>query len=140
VVEVVLQESILCPRCEKLRPILERVCDMLNIPLIRREVDIDPYIWGRDSVSETFRKEFIEKHKPELAGDPFAMAVASRLSKSVHTPVVVVSSTVGDKPVQIVIRGFPTSYSPETRRFEANLYALLRGLKEAERRRSLGLG
>jgi hypothetical protein len=139
-VEVVLQESVLCPRCEKLRPILERICDMLNIPLIRREVDIDPHIWGGDSASETFRKEFIERHKPELAGDPFVMAVASRLSRSVHTPVVVISATVGDRPVQIVIRGFPTSYSQETRRFEANLYALLRGLKEVERRRSPGLG
>ena len=97
-------------------------------------MSIDPHIWGGDEASKTFRKEFLERHAPELAKDPFVMMVASRLARAVHTPVVVVSASLPDKPVQIVIRGFPAEYSPETNAFERTLYSLLKGLKEAERR------
>jgi len=133
-VEVMLQESPFCPYCEKLRPILERVCEALNIPLFRRQVSLDPHIWGGDAAHETFRREFLEQHAPDIAKDPLASALAEYLSRRIHTPVIVISANLPDRPLQIVIRGFTTRYGEETAAFERNLFTLLRGLKEAEKR------
>lgn len=132
-VEVILYESIQCPRCAKLLPILERICDALNIPLIRKEVDFDPHIWGGDEARETFRPEFIEKHAPDIAQNPVLKALASNLSRYSHTPTTVISADIG-KPIRIVIRGFPAQYSKETNLFEMNFYYTLKGLKEAEKK------
>ncbi|MEM1532381.1 MAG: hypothetical protein QW599_06020 [Nitrososphaerota archaeon] len=131
-VEVILYESLQCPRCARIRPILERVCDVLNIPFIRREADLDPHIWGADEARDTFKPEFLEKHAPDLAQNPTAMSIASLLSRYVQTPTVVLSANL-DKPVKILIRGFPAEYDERIRVFERNIYATLKELKEAEK-------
>jgi len=133
-VEVTLQESPFCPFCEKLRPILERICEALNIPFFRRQVSLDPHIWGGDAAHETFKKEFLEQHAPDLAEDPFASALSEYLSKRIHTPVVVISADLPSGPLEIVIRGFTTKYGQETVAFERHLFMLLSSLKEAEKR------
>lgn len=132
-VEVTLYESIQCPRCAILRPILERICDILNIPFIRKEVDLDPHIWGADEARETFKPEFLEKHAPDIAQDPMGKALASMLSRYIHTPTLVITADIG-KPVKILIRGFPTKYDERAQAFERNIYATLKALKEAEKR------
>lgn len=131
-VEVIFYESITCPRCARLRPILERICDALHIPFIRKIVDFDPHIWGFDEARETFTPEFIREHAPDLAQNQFVMALAARLSRASHTPTTVISANL-EKPIRIVIRGFPTQYSKETALFERNLFITLHGLKEAEK-------
>jgi glutaredoxin len=134
-VEVQLNEMPDCPYCAVVRPVLERVCRRLGIPLRRSEVNVSPRIFGDDGLRHVFLEENLSRLVPsaasEAAADRGAREMLRSNARSIHTPVVVVTGyPLRGPPVRLTIWGAP----PEGRlgEYEGNMEALLRALRSSE--------
>jgi len=124
-----------CPFCKRLRPVIESVCRRLGIPMIRREVNVAPRIFGDDQLRHVFFEENLKRIAPEVwklsENNPIAKAFLKTHERSVHTPVVVIEAFPERGPaLRLTIWGAPPEEAlPD---YERNLEAVLRALKNSE--------
>jgi glutaredoxin len=131
-VEVQLNEMPDCPYCALVRPVLERICRRLGIPLRRSEVNVNPRIFGDDGLRQAFLEENLARLVPSAANaGREAREMFRSHARSIHTPVIVVTGYPLRGPaVRLTVWGAP----PEDRlgEYEANMEALLRALRSSE--------
>ena len=133
--EVVLEDDVNCPRCEKLLHPLRKICDDLNIPFrVKFLGNRAVASYEEDSSSRTFSPEWIERwglkeHKKKLRKIAPVLTYLQRIGAQTF-PNVVIRWHDGVRVKEIVIRGFDPSDEERARAFLRNLYALLKSLKE----------
>jgi len=137
--EVILEDDVNCPRCEKLLPVLRRICDELNIPFTVKHLGNRAVAaYEKDSASRTFSPKWIGKwglreHKKKLKRLSPVLAYLQRIGAQTF-PNVIIRWHDGIRTKEIVIRGFSPD-SSEARRYISNLYVLLKTLKRVVYRR-----
>jgi len=137
--EVILEADPVCPRCEKLEPILRRICNDLNIPFIVRYLGNRAVAAYEESVaSRTFSPEWIEKyglpeHKKSLKKIEPILRYLQRIGAQTF-PIVIVRWHDGVRTKEIVIRGFDPD-SEDAKSYLSNLYVLLKTLRKVVYRR-----
>ena len=138
--EVILEDDVNCPRCERLLPVLRRICDELNIPFtIKHLGNRAVAAYEEDSASRTFSPEWIEKwglkeHKRSLKKIAPVLTYIKSIGAQTF-PNIVIRWHDGIRTKEIVIRGYDDSDEERAKRFAANLYTLLKTLKQVVYRR-----
>ena len=138
--EVVLEDDVNCPRCERLYPVLRRICDELNVPLIVKHLGNRAVAaYEEDSASRTFSSEWIERwgleeHRRSLKKIAPVLAYIKSIGAQTF-PNIVVRWHDGVRTKEIVVRGYDDSDEGRARQFAANMYALLKTLKQVVYRR-----
>jgi len=132
--EVILEDDVNCPRCERLLPVLRRICDELNIPFtIKHLGNRAVAAYEEDSASRTFSPEWIEKwglkeHKKSLKKLAPILTYLQRIGAQTF-PNIIIRWHDGMRMKEIVIRGYDDSDEERARQFASNLYTLLKTLK-----------
>ncbi len=124
-----------CPYCKRLRPVVEEVCRRLGIPLIRRQVNVSPRLFGDDQLRHVFREENLKRLAPDVwkmaENDPEVREFLKTHERSVHTPVIVVEAYPERGPaLRLTLWGAPPDTMVDS--YRRNLEALLSSLKRAE--------
>jgi len=138
--EVILEDDVNCPRCERLLPVLRRICDELNIPFIVKLLGNRAVAaYEGDSASRTFSPEWIEKwglkeHKRSLKKIAPMLTYIKSIGAQTF-PNIVIRWHDGIRTKEIVIRGYDDSDEGRARQFAANIYTLLKTLKQVVYRR-----
>ena len=137
--EVIVEADVQCPRCEKLVPMLRRICDDLNIPFIVKYMGSRAVAAHEESVaSRTFSPEWVERHglqehKKKLKKIAPILNYMQRIGAQTF-PNVIIRWHDGVRPKEIVIRGFDP-YGKEAKTYLSNIYMLLKTLKSVVYRR-----
>ena len=137
--EVILEDDVNCPRCERLLPVLRRICDELNIPFMVKYLGNRAVAAHEDSVvTHTFSPEWIEKyglseHKKALKKIEPVLRYLRRIGAQTF-PNVIIRWHDGIRTKEIVIRGFDPN-SEDAKSYISNLYSLLKTLRKVVYRR-----
>jgi len=132
--EVVLEDDVNCPRCEKLLPRLREICNKLNVPFIVKLLgNRSVAAYERDSASRTFDPNWIKRwglkeHKMSLK----KIAPTLNFLRSIEAqtfPNIIIRWHDGIRTREIVIRGYDDSDKKRADRFLTNIYLLLSVLK-----------
>jgi len=132
--EVIMEDDVACPRCEKLLPVLRRICDELNIPFTVKLLGNRAVAsYEQDSSSRTFSPAWIRRwglreHRERLGRIEPVLAYLQRIGAQTF-PNIVIRWHDGVRMKEIVIRGYDDSDEERARQFVANLYTLLRTLR-----------
>lgn len=134
-VQVKFNGRVDCPFCERLEPMVERVCRRVGVPLVRREVTVSPHIFGDDDLRHVFSERNLRRLAPavwkEAEKDPAAREYFRMHARSIHTPVTVIEAFPERGPaLRFVIWEAPPVEMME--QCERALEVLLRALKSAE--------
>lgn len=130
--EVIMEADVTCPFCARLKPIVQRLCDDLDIPFIVKYLGNRAVAAHEDSVvASTFSPEWVEKwgldeHKEKLDKIAPVMEYLSRIGAQT-VPNLIIRWHDGARVKEIVIRGFNPNRAQD---FVMNLYTLLKMLKK----------
>lgn len=132
--EVILEDDVNCPRCERLYPLLKKMCDDLNIPFTVKYLGNRAVAAYEECVaSRTFSSEWVERwglreHKRKLKKLSPVFAYLQRIGAQTF-PNIIIRWHDGVRMKEIVIRGYDDSDEKRARQFATNLYTLLKTLK-----------
>jgi hypothetical protein len=134
-VQVRFNERVDCPFCRRLRPMIERVCRRVGVPLISREATVSPHIFGDDELRHVFAERNVRRLAPtvwrEAENDPAARDFLRMHARSIHTPVTVIEAFPERGPaLRFTIWEAPPVEVME--QCERALEAFLRALKSGE--------
>jgi len=138
--EVFVEEDAECPRCGKLIPKLRKICNDLNVPFYVRLLSTKSVAaYASDSVSRTFDPEWIKQfglpeHKMKLKELTPILEMFKKYNLK-SFPNLVIRWHDGRRMKEIVIRGYDESNEKANKQFLANLYLLLKVVKEVVYRR-----
>jgi len=136
ILEVVLEAEVNCPFCARLKPLLEKLCRDLDVPLTIKYLGNRAVAAHEDSAaSSTFSPEWVQRwglpeHKKKLEKIAPVLSYLQNIGAQTF-PNVIIKWHDGIRTKEIVVRGFNPRRANEYLR---NLYVLLSTLKKVVRR------